>query len=138
MRPRHSWVWWTLSAVVAVWLLWMTLRPNRAVATDLARLIEPAAERGVSAHVLIDLAGNVLVFLPLGAALALALRDRPVGHRLSWATLGGAGLSLAVELIQMAIPSRVAALDDWLLNTGGAFLGAVGGCVVGRRQKSGE
>jgi glycopeptide antibiotics resistance protein len=132
MRPRLSWVWWALSAAVAVWLLWMTLRPNQTVATDLAPLTEPAAERGISAHLLIDFAGNVVVFLPLGMAIALALRDRPTGPRLSLATLGGAGLSLIIELIQTTIPSRVTALDDWLLNTGGAFFGALAGCVVAR------
>ncbi|MBN1811451.1 MAG: VanZ family protein [Anaerolineae bacterium] len=138
MRSRLSWVWWTLSAAVAVWLLWMTLRPNQTVAADLALLTEPAAEQGISAHLLIDLAGNVVVFAPLGAALSLALRDRPVRRRLLLATLGGAGLSLIIELIQTAIPSRVTALDDWLLNTGGAFLGALAGCVVGRKPEIGD
>jgi glycopeptide antibiotics resistance protein len=136
MRQRRLWVWWALSAAAAVWLLWMTLRPNQAVATDLDLLTEPAAKRGVSAHVLIDLAGNVVVFLPLG--LTLALRGRPTGRRLFLAMLGGAGLSLIIELIQTTVPSRVTALGDWLLNTGGAFLGALAGCKVGRRQEIGD
>lgn len=138
MRRRLAWVWWALAAAVAAWLLWMTLRPNQTVAADLAPLTESAAEQGVSVRLLIDLAGNVAVFAPLGAALALALRDRPMRRRLLLATLGGAGLSFTIELIQTAIPTRVAALDDWLLNTGGAFLGAVTGCVVGRRQEIGD
>jgi glycopeptide antibiotics resistance protein len=125
-------VWWALAAAVAAWLLWMTLRPNQTVATDLAPLTESAAEQGVSIHLLIDLAGNVAVFAPLGIALVLALRDRLVRQRLLLATLGGAGLSFTIELIQTAIPTRVAALGDWLLNTGGAFLGAAAGCVVAR------
>ena len=134
MRLRLAWVWWALFAAAALWLLWMTLRPNQTVATDLAPLTESAAERGVSAHLLIGLAGNVVVFLPLGMAIALALRGRPTGPRLSLATLGGAGLSLIIELIQTTIPSRVTALDDWLLNTGGTFLGALAGCVVARSK----
>jgi glycopeptide antibiotics resistance protein len=138
MRPRLSWVWWTLSAAIAVWLLWMTLRPNQTVATDLAPLTEPAAGQGVSVRLLIDFAGNVVVFLPLGMAVALALRGRPVGRKLSLATLSGAGLSLIIELIQTTIPSRVAALDDWLLNTGGTFLGALVGCAVGRGPEIGD
>jgi glycopeptide antibiotics resistance protein len=132
MRPRLSWFWWALSLVVAAWLLWMTLRPNQTVASDLTPLTEPAADQGISTHLLIDLAGNVVVFLPLGMALALALRDRPMGRRLLLATLGGAGLSLVIELVQTAIPTRVAAFDDWLLNTTGAFLGALAICVVTR------
>jgi glycopeptide antibiotics resistance protein len=113
----------------------MTLRPNQTVAADLAPLTESAADRGISIHLFIDLAGNVLVFAPLGAALALAQRDRPVWRRLLLATLGGAGLSLVIELIQTATPTRVAALEDWLLNTGGALLGAVMGCVVTRGNR---
>jgi glycopeptide antibiotics resistance protein len=135
MKRRLTWVWWALAAAVAAWLLWMTLRPNQTVAADLAPLTESAADRGISIHLFIDLAGNVLVFAPLGAALALAQRDRPVWRRLLLATLGGAGLSLVIELIQTATPTRVAALEDWLLNTGGALLGAVMGCVVTRGNK---
>jgi glycopeptide antibiotics resistance protein len=138
MRPKLSWVWWALVAVVAIWLLWMTLRPNQTVAADLAPLTESAAERGISIHLLIDFAGNIVVFVPLGVALALALRHRPLGRRILLATLGGAGLSLAIELIQTTIPSRVTALDDWLLNTLGVFLGALAGCVVVRRSREQE
>jgi len=103
----------------------MTLRPNPTVAADLAPLTDPAAARGISAHVLISLVGNVVVFVPLGAALALALGDKPAGRRLLLATLTGAGLSLCIELAQMALPSRVAALDDLLLNTTGTAIGAL-------------
>ena len=114
-----------MAGLIAVWLLWMTLRPNQTVATDLAPLTASVAAQGISAHLLIDLAGNVVVFAPLGAALALALGDKPAGRRLLLATLTGAGLSLAIELAQMAIPTRVAALDDLLLNTAGTASGAL-------------
>lgn len=135
MKRRLTWLWWALAAAVAAWLLWMTLRPNQNVAAELAPLTESAADRGISVHLLIDLAGNIVVFVPLGAALALALRDRLVWRRLLLATLGGAGLGLVIELIQMAMPTRVSALDDWLLNIGGTFLGAVAGCVIARRKR---
>lgn len=126
-------LWWALAGAIALWLLWMTLRPNQTVAADLAPLTDPATAQGISAHLLIDLAGNVVVFAPLGAALALALGDEPVGRRLLLATLTGAGLSLCIELAQMALPSRVAALDDWLLNTVGTAIGAL---VVCRKDLS--
>jgi glycopeptide antibiotics resistance protein len=132
MGQRHTWFWWALAAVVALWLLWMTLRPNETVATDLSPLTTSASERGISTHLLIDLAGNIVVFVPLGTALALALRGRPAGRRLLLATLGGAGLSLTIELIQTAIPTRVTALDDWLLNTAGTWLGALGGYWINK------
>jgi glycopeptide antibiotics resistance protein len=134
MRQRLTWLWWAVALVVAGWLLWMTLRPNQTVAADLAPLTESAAESGISTHLLIDLAGNIVVFIPLGTALALALRDRALGWRLLLATLGGAGLSMIIELSQKSIPSRVAAVDDWLLNTLGVFLGAVVVCTISWRK----
>ena len=108
----------------------MTLRPNQTVAAGLAPLTESAAAQGISTHLLIDLAGNVVVFVPLGAALSLALGDRALRRRLLLATLTGAGLSLVIELSQTTIASRVSALDDWLLNTLGAFLGALAGSAI--------
>lgn len=108
----------------------MTLRPNPTVAADLAPLTAPAAVRGIPPHVLISLAGNVVVFVPLGATLALALGDKPAGRRLLLATLIGAALSLAIELAQTAIPSRVTALDDLLLNATGTASGALVVCWI--------
>jgi len=131
---RRTWFWWGLSGAVAMWLLWMTLRPNLAVATDLSPLTTSAAAQGMSVYLLIDLAGNVAVFVPLGAAFVFALGDRPPAHRLLVATLIGAGLSLTIELVQMTIPSRVTALDDWLLNTTGTAMGALLGLGLGRNQ----
>jgi len=125
---KRVWLWWALSGAVALWLLWMTLRPNQTVAANLLPLTAPAAAQSISAHLLIDLAGNVVVFVPLGASLALALGDKPAGRRLLLATLTDAGLSLCIELAQMALPSRVAALDDWLLNTVGTAIGALVVC----------
>ncbi len=111
----------------------MTLRPNPSVAADLTPLTMPAAARGISPRLLIGLAGNVVVFAPLGATLALALRGS-TRRRALGATLLGAALSLVIELAQAALPSRVSALDDWLLNTIGAAIGAVIGCSLDKRR----
>jgi glycopeptide antibiotics resistance protein len=108
----------------------MTLRPNPAVAADLAPLTSSAAARGVPAHVLIGLAGNVVVFVPLGATLALALGGQPAGRRLLLATLIGACLSLVIELVQGVIPTRVSGLNDWVLNVVGTALGALLGLGI--------
>jgi glycopeptide antibiotics resistance protein len=130
VKRRPTWFWWVLTGAIAAWLLWMTLRPNPTVAANLAPLTEPAADRGIPPRVLISLAGNVIVFVPLGAALVLALGDKSAGQRLLLATLVGAALSLVIELAQTAVPSRVTALDDWLLNTAGTAIGAVAGFGV--------
>ncbi len=125
MKRKPTWFWWALAGLIAVWLLWMTLRPNPTVAADLAPLTEPAANRGIPPRVLISLAGNIVVFVPLGAALALALDGLSTRRRLLLATLTGAGLSLSIELLQITIPSRVTAADDLLLNTVGTAIGAL-------------
>ena len=108
----------------------MTMRSNDTVATDLAPLIGSANALGIPNYLLIDLAGNVAVFVPLGIALVFALRTAAALRAFLFATLLGAALSLAIELLQAAIPGRVAALDDWLLNTTGAALGAALGCLA--------
>ena len=127
-RSVPRWIWWGASAAIAVWLLWMTLRPNPSVANDLTPLTGSAIGRAVPAQVLIGLAGNVAVFVPLGATLTLALRDRTIPRSLIWATLLGSGLSLTIEVAQAALPSRVASAGDLALNTLGTTLGA--GAIV--------
>jgi glycopeptide antibiotics resistance protein len=122
-----------LVGVITLWLLWMTLRPNPIVASDLSPLTGPAAARGISPYLLIGLAGNVVVFVPLGTALAFALGHKPTAQRLLTATLIGVALSLTIELAQIAIPSRVTALSDLLLNTAGTGAGALVGCGIGQR-----
>ena len=132
MKRKPTWFWWVSAGAIAVWLLWMTLRPNPTVAADLAPLTEPAADRGIPPRVLISLAGNIVVFVPLGAALALALDGLSTRRRLLLATLIGAGLSLSIELLQATIPSRVTAVDDLLLNTIGTAIGALISLCVSR------
>jgi glycopeptide antibiotics resistance protein len=134
-RAKATWPWWALAGLMAAWLLWMTLRPNPSVAQDLTPLTEPAAARGISPRVLIGVVGNAAVFWPLGLTLALALARHPARRQLVGPTLIGAGLSLAIELIQLALPSRVTALDDWLLNTAGTALGAWSGRWLTRRHR---
>lgn len=64
---------------------------------------------------------NVLLFVPLGATLALLLPRRvwPV------AIVGAFALSVAVEFAQRSIPGRVPDGDDVLWNTVGAAVGVL-------------
>ena len=132
MGRQHTWLWWTLTGAIAAWLLWMTLRPNQTVAADLALLTAQA----IPAHLLIDLAGNVAVFIPLGAALSLALGGKLATRRLLLAVGLGSFFSLLIELGQLLVPSRMTALDDWLLNTAGTAIGALVGLILARSQVS--
>jgi hypothetical protein len=71
---------------------------------------------------------NVLLFVPLGLALARALPG--IGARR--AVLGTAALSLVIELLQMLMPGRVPGLRDVLANT----LGGAAGFLVGRHLRT--
>ncbi|MCX7683622.1 MAG: VanZ family protein [Anaerolineae bacterium] len=127
-------LWWAVAAIVAAWLLWMTLRPNPNVAAELSPLTTPASAYGVSPRLLISLAGNIAVFMPLGAAVAQALAHQPCVRRWLGGVIAGAALSLLIELFQACLPTRVAAVEDWLLNTAGAALGALLVLCLSRRR----
>lgn len=73
-----------------------------------------------------DLIGNLLLFLPYGLVAALLARQhtRPTA-RLSWLLVLGGGLALALQLIQVWLPSRVPSLGDVVTNLAGLALGVV-------------
>lgn len=124
MTPRPR-VWWLVTLLVALWLLSMTMRSQEAATTYLAPITTPARARGISTRVLISFLGNIVVFVPLGAAATLAQAKRPPPARMIGGTLVGAGLSALIELLQLGVPGRVTAWDDLALNTLGAAVGAL-------------
>ncbi|MET0533286.1 MAG: VanZ family protein [Steroidobacter sp.] len=75
-----------------------------------------------------DRISNVLLYLPLGFCLYLWLSTRFNRRRsVATATLLGTLLSLAIEVAQVYVSSRVPSLADLVLNAGGTLLGAIGG-----------
>jgi VanZ family protein len=114
----------------------MTLRPQATVSHDLTPITQPAAQRGISIHWLINIGGNVAVFVPLGAAVALAQSGRPARTRVLWGVASGAILSALIEGLQMLQPTRVSSLGDWALNTFGALIGALAVILVTRKGHS--
>jgi|BarGraIncu01121A_1022015.scaffolds.fasta_scaffold13687_2 glycopeptide antibiotics resistance protein len=144
--PRLAVVAWLVVALVVAWLLSMTLWPGRA--TDHINLVPfrekwPAIVclaagcswyRAARSIVAIDLLGNLAVFVPYGAALAVATlpgeQRTPAGRhgRRWWLRIFAAGfcLSLGIELAQLAVPGRVTDIDDLILNVTGTLLGAAG------------
>lgn len=73
-----------------------------------------------------DVATNVLGYAPLGFFLTLsAMRMGWQAREVLLSTAAAAGLSLAMEGMQSYLPARVPSFPDFLLNTLGAFLGAV-------------
>lgn len=74
---------------------------------------------------LVNVAGNVVMFLPVGGLMVLAF-----GLRWWRATAAGAAISVAIEVTQLTALGRSADIDDVLLNTVGAGLGALVGVVL--------
>lgn len=81
-----------------------------------------------------DLAANVVVYLPLGFFLTLALRGVP-GRFTAFvlAVLLAGSVSLGLETIQNWLPSRVPSNVDLACNTFGGLLGALWAQLVGPR-----
>jgi glycopeptide antibiotics resistance protein len=96
--------------------------PFLVYAHVVSQAVEGAMTPGQTAFFLIvNLAGNVAVFIPLGFLLYFSLPSSQRG--LAAVVLVGTAFSLAVELGQLALPGRTTALDDVLLNALGAALG---------------
>lgn len=80
----------------------------------------------------IDMFNNVLLYVPLGFCLLLVVEPRlPRTWSIVLVTACGALLSLALEVAQASITTRVPSLTDLSLNTAGAFVGALGGSAWG-------
>ena len=76
----------------------------------------------------VNLLGNVALFMPLGTLIALLARGRWVA-RFVVATVWGLLISVVIEVSQLGL-GRVADVDDVILNTLGALLGALLAPVV--------
>ena len=128
-----------LVALVLMTILVFTLRPGNVAQLTTRWQLLPFADlvfalpRGGTAIrlALADLAGNVVLFLPLGGALAL----RWPGLGEARAVLAAAALSIAIEVVQgLTAAGRMAQLTDVLMNALGAWIGWL---VISRLRRSG-
>ena len=117
----------------------LNLRPFLNKAQPLRNLESPnrAVRRSAQGYLFIDVVGNVAVFVPFGAAVAAASllsrrgdqgRHARSGGFWRWwlkVSLAGLALSVFIELGQLTIPGRVTDIDDVILNTFGAAVGAL-------------
>jgi VanZ family protein len=72
-----------------------------------------------------DVVANFLGYAPLGFLAALSLlRTRLLPQPALLAGLACSALSVLLEALQSYLPYRVPQLSDWLLNSGGALVGA--------------
>lgn len=93
-------------------ILGSTLFPDFGARPQEFRACVVCGERGVA-----DALVNLILFLPLGAGLALR------GWRRSSAILGAAMLSACIELAQIVVPGRDPSLGDVIFNSLGGSLG---------------
>lgn len=85
----------------------------------------------------IQLAGNIFLLAPLALFAEIFLRQRPKAWKVAAAV---SGVSLGIELFQLATnyltgyPSRVADVDDFILNSAGAILAIMLARCLGKRE----
>lgn len=127
--------WRVVAWVVVVWVLCLTLRPERvSYGVNLVPLSQhlPALRavlRGgrhaeAAVHFLVvNVLGNMALFFPLGLTLAGALGGSR-RRRFAMAVGSAAALSVSIELVQLGLPSRTTDVDDVIFNTLGAAVGA--------------
>lgn len=82
---------------------------------------------------MIDVVGNVIVFMPIGFGLAGALARDTLIQTIRPALLGGFLFSLTIELLQLAVPTRTTDIDDLIFNSLGTLLGVIAFILVMRK-----
>ena len=121
---------WVVTGAIAVGIITLTPVGGPDVATGVnlvpLRSLIGLSTTSVDASVAIrNIAGNVVLFVPIGIALGVAFRGRP--RPLVAATLTGLLISLAIEISQYVFAvGRVVDIDDVVLNVAGTWLGAAG------------
>lgn len=99
--------------LAGIFLLTLTPLPELQQSERLLLAWAPALRSGA------DSLANVILFLPVGAALAL-LGGRPLP-----VALAGALVSLSIETVQYVLPGRHSSFPDVCTNTLGAFVGCL-------------
>lgn len=115
---------WVMMGCSVAGLSWLALRPNPQVSAFLWSSASVAHLVGLDPAWVIDTPGNIVVFIPIGATLALIGRRGASAQRLLMGAVGGLLLSVTLELLQTLTPTRVPSARDVLLNTLGATSGA--------------
>ncbi len=141
---RRAILWTLLTATVATLLAWTLFLGNPSRADSDRVNLTPFREilRGVrvigSDYGVINIWGNLLVFVPLGVLVTLLWRGRWLAGA-AVAVACATGFSVAIEAAQYAV-GRSSDIDDVILNTAGALVGAlaVGGWRLASRARERE
>jgi glycopeptide antibiotics resistance protein len=118
---------------ITVWMAGKSYENFEPIPFDDVRFIAKRLDRPVSTHILavlvVPMIGNVLLFLPWGFLMFIALYtvDRPTLQTYVLTILLGFSFSLGIEGWQYFLPSRVADINDVIWNTTGVVLGTFAG-----------
>lgn len=133
LRRRHGVIDWLLQAyliglvVHRLLPLDLTIRAGDLFHKYRGGMISlvPFSDMGTGSAFFRELAGQVVVFIPVGmlAAAWLTSRDRPV-RSISASVLFGGLIVLAIELAQLPVYSRSTSTSDLVTGTVGVWLGA--------------
>ena len=111
-----------LATVTPAWL-------PRAVFDALFGIPSAAAESAPAADASdVDVVANILMFAPIGLLLVLLFGAR----RWAAALVLAVAFTVCIELVQLGIPSRVADINDVVLNASGALVGLLAGLLFAR------
>jgi VanZ family protein len=123
--PFHRTARWLLGGVILL-ILYGSLFPFEFDTSAFPALAKAAASLAFERASRGDIVANVLLYIPLGLCMAMALPGRwRVYAKLTLTIAAGTLLSLGVELMQTMEPARVSSLTDVVLNAAGTAIGAV-------------
>lgn len=131
MLPRRAAIWGLGAYVLVLGLIAFWPVPVDQGSSDLLmRSLRKLHRWGVPTwfdYGVVELASNVVLFLPLGALVALIL-----GARLWWGGIAvGFAVSVLIELAQLAfLPERFPSVADVAANTFGAMVGALAALLL--------
>ena len=110
-------------ALISVIVFWPT-PVDRPVASRIRAAVGVVQEAGATSvsYNTVEITANVLMFVPLGVLLVLAVARLPWW----WAPIAAGLFSCAIEFVQFAfVAQRNATVVDALANTSGAVIGAL-------------
>ena len=114
--------------VQPLWFVSGEMFPLRVNLVPLVHILEYDSLRDT----LLNIIGNAALFVPTGLILPILYKRLNSFRKVSAA---GAGLSLAIELVQLPFAVRASDIDDLLLNTLGCIAGYGIYCFAGRFRR---
>lgn len=131
---RYTALFFAAAAVIGILLTTVLRRQNNSayevnfipLYTFVAAKVQPELYR--------TMAMNVFLFMPLGMSMPFSLGGK-VKRKVIITVLFALALSVAVELVQLALSRGMCDIDDVICNTLGAFLGSVSFIISSRISK---